>query len=141
MRNVLGGFEPVVFPEWGGMTAIAKVDTGAFSGALHCSDIELSPDGETLSFYPMEQREHIVKTKRFTKRMVRSASGHESLRYLVPVMISLKGEMYEVTIGLASRSNMKYEILIGRRFLREQKMLVDVTLNGEYDDEWKRGDL
>ena len=137
-RVILGSFEKVVLPEWGMLETTAKVDTGAFSGALHCSSIEFDETTRLLTFYPTSQSKHRIETDKFETRTVRSAHGHKHTRYLVPVVLELRGKKYKTTIGLTDRSSMKYEMLIGRRFLREHNMTVDVRINGEHDNEWKR---
>jgi hypothetical protein len=137
-KITLGHVEAVGIPTLGIDRVIAKVDTGAFSGALHCTDIQLSADGATLSFNPMGDKKLRTKTTDFTKLMVRSASGHTSERFRIPVDITIHGVLYAATIGLTDRSDMDREMLLGRRFLREHNMTVDVTINGEHDTEWKR---
>ena len=139
-RITLGHVETVGIPTLGIDRVVAKVDTGAFSGALHCTDIALSPDG-TLSFNPMGDRNLHTKTTDFKKLIVRSASGHTSERFQIRVDISIDGVLYAATIGLTDRSDMAREMLIGRRFLRQHNMTVDVTINGEHDNEWKRVNL
>jgi hypothetical protein len=47
----------------------------------------------------------------------------------------VQGKVYPIRIGLSDRSDMKRSVLIGRRFLRENDMLVDVRVHDEYDDE------
>lgn len=137
-QKVLGYVEDVAIPSLGVNSVIAKVDTGAFSGALHCTGISLSRDKNTLSFDPLGKSELRVHLKKFEIRTVRSASSHEERRYLVPVTLKLTGKDYKTIIGLTDRSDMGYEMLLGRRFLREHHMVVDVTLNEEYDEEWRR---
>ncbi len=137
-QKVLGYVEEVAIPTLGVNAVIAKVDTGAFSGALHCTSISLSRDKKILSFYPLGQSELRVRLKKFDIRTVRSASGHEESRFLVPVTLTVAGKNYDTVIGLTDRSDMGYEMLLGRRFLREHRMVVDVTLNEEYDEEWRR---
>lgn len=137
-KVTLGHVEIVGIPTLGIDKIVAKIDTGAFSGALHCTNIELSDDGLTLSFDPMGQSELRTVTTDFTKLHVRSASGHESERFRIPVDIVIHGVLYAATIGITDRSDMEREMLIGRRFLRQHNMTVDVTINGEHDNEWKR---
>ncbi|MFI5212521.1 MAG: RimK/LysX family protein [Candidatus Saccharimonadales bacterium] len=140
-KIVLGHVEKLSIPILGITDVIAKIDTGAFSGALHCTNIHLSDDNKTLSFDPMGQAEHRTVTNRFQALRVRSASGHEARRFRIPVDIELRGLTYPTTIGITDRSDMGREILIGRRFLRANNMIVDVTINGEHDEEWKRVNL
>lgn len=47
--------------------------------------------------------------------------------------MEIRGESYDVSIGLSDRQDMQYEILIGRKFLREHGILVDVRENSDLD--------
>jgi hypothetical protein len=139
MKTILGSFEIVSMPEFGLENVVAKVDTGAFSGAMHCTDIKLVRRGvrrkQYLLFSPAGIPELRRETDKFVKRHVRSATGHRVRRYLVHTIIEINGKQYPIEIGLSDRSDMKRQILLGRRFLREHQMLVDVSQNVEYDDE------
>jgi hypothetical protein len=139
IRVTLGSFEQVSLPDLGLENIVAKVDTGAFSGAIHCTDIHIVRRGlmrkRILKFTPAGLPELATETDEFIKKHVRSATGHRVKRYLIHTTITIRGKSYRVEIGLSDRSDMKYQVLIGRRFLRKHKMLVDVELNVQYDDE------
>jgi hypothetical protein len=136
---ILGCFERVSLPELGVVDQWAKVDTGAYSGALHCSDIKVVRRGlvrkRYLKFIPMGDPKLATETDKFIKTYVRSASGHKSKRYLIDTIIEIQGVRYSIRIGLSDRSEMKRQVLIGRRFMRENNMLVDVRVNQQEDDE------
>ena len=136
-KVTIGSFEHVDLPDLHIFDTIAKVDTGAFSGAVHCSRIEvLDRDGEKiLSFTPSNHKDITIETAEFTVGMVRSSTGHQVRRYRIQTTIRIQGKDYPITIGLSDRSSMRYEILIGRRFLREYEMLVDVCKNQELDED------
>ena len=136
---IIGCFEPVSFPGIGLMNVIAKVDTGAYSGALHCTDIKVVRREESgqriLKFTPNGQPDLAQETAKFYQTYVRSALGHRQRRFVVDVEIELAGKTYQTSIGLSDRSDMRRPVLLGRRFLRENNILVDVRANAEYDDE------
>ena len=136
-RKVLGGFELVSIPDLGLQNVVAKVDTGAHSGAIHCTDITILTDdlGETLQFVPNALKGNVYQTRSFTRRIVTSATGHSVKRYLIDTKIVVQGVEYDVTIGISDRSDLTYPVLIGRRFLLEQNMLVDVAKNTQIDPE------
>lgn len=136
--TIVGHVEPIAIPTFGIERVMAKVDTGAFSGALHCTDIQVSDDGKTLSFNPMGRADLRTQVSTFYDKSVRSASGHGERRFVVPVEVELHGRLYATEIGLTNRSSMTREVLLGRRFLREHNIHVDVTINGEYDEEWSQ---
>ncbi len=131
---VYGSFESVILPAFSNEPFIAKVDTGAFSGAIHCSELkEVIRDGKkVLQFRPLTSEKSQI-AKRYSRKHVRSSTGHRVVRYLITTEIIIRGERYSVKIGLSDRRDMQYEILIGRRFLREHGIIVDVRVNEELD--------
>lgn len=135
----VGCFEKVSFPELGLDNVIAKIDTGAYSGALHCTDIRVVQRGpgkkKILKFRPHGHPELNEETEKFKQTYVRSALGHRSRRFIIETTINLNSQTYPIRIGLSDRSDMKKPVLIGRRFLRENNIIVDVRINAEYDDE------
>jgi hypothetical protein len=138
-RTTLGSFELVSFPEFNIKDEVAKVDTGAYSGAIHCSDIHVVYRGQSrkkvLKFVPFGNNTLATETKTFRRKIVRNSSGHSHVRYLIQTTIEVQGKAYPVEIGLTDRSDMRRQVLIGRKFIRENNFLVDVRVNQEHDDE------
>lgn len=139
-RLTLASLETVSIPAFGVKNIIAKVDTGAFSGALHCTDIRVERHGNApiLFFTPIGNKDLASKTEDFREIIVRSANGHENVRYILPVEIELHGKRFETVIGLSDRTVMRREMLLGRRFLLEHNVIVDVMLSKDADDEAER---
>ncbi len=141
-REVFGSFERVSIPSLGIINAVAKVDTGAYSGALHCSKIReyTSKIGgkKILKFVPSNNHGHTQEVSHFVRSYIRSSTGHRTKRYLFDTKIVIKDKEYPIRIGLSDRSDMNYEILIGRRFLRENNLLVDVIINQELDTDLEK---
>jgi hypothetical protein len=137
--NSIGAFEKVSLPGLGVTDELAKIDTGAYSGALHCTDIHVVRRGlirkRFLKFTPLGDAKLATETDNFIRTNVRSATGHRVRRYIIDTTIELHGKEYPIRIGLADRTDLKRNILIGRRFLRENNLLVDVRINQEFDDE------
>lgn len=131
---VYGSFEQVTLPAFSPVPVIAKIDTGAYSGAIHCSVLRehLRHNRKYLRFKPLATGE-MQETEKYIHKYVRSSTGHLVSRYLVDTEIVIKNKTYKIRIGLSNRSDMQYEVLIGRRFLREHGIMVDVRINQEYD--------
>jgi len=109
---------------------LAKVDTGAFSGALHATQIREVKDklgNKRLRFSPLGSGSHTIEVSTYHRRRVKSSNGTESRRYAVDTEVAISGQRYPITITLTDRSPMKYEMLIGRNFLRIHGFLVDVS--------------
>lgn len=131
---VYGAFEQVVLPALSPVPVIAKIDTGAYSGAIHCSVLRehLRHNRKYLRFKPLATGE-MQETSKYIHKYVRSSTGHLVSRYLIDTQITIQDKTYDIRIGLSNRSDMQYEVLIGRRFLREHGIIVDVRINQEYD--------
>ncbi len=132
-RTVFGSVEIVSVPSLQLEGIIAKVDTGAWTGALHCTNIQLL-DGK-LHYTPLDGSRGSVETEEFQYRSVRSASGHSEKRYIIPLEIIIRNKKYQTSLGLTDRTVMQREMLLGRRFLIENKILVDVLMTLEDDQE------
>lgn len=110
----------------------AKIDTGAYRGAIHANNIkEIEKDGKKyLQFNildeshpefknnPYEMSDYSVKRFRATK-----VDTHE--RFVIPVEMIIKGEKIIAELSLTDRGDLRYPILIGRRALKK-KFLIDV---------------
>jgi hypothetical protein len=108
----------------------AKVDTGAFSGALHASQIREVTDkqgAKHLRFSPLGSSDHTIEIDSYHKRRVKSSNGLVSIRYAIDTEVEIMGQPYPITLTLADRVFMKRQMLIGRKFLRLHGFLVDVT--------------
>ncbi len=136
-EEIFGIFEQVSIPQLGITDVPAKIDTGAYSGALHCSKIRevvRKSDGKkVLHFTPSDNHSNAMELEKYGRAYVRSSTGHRIRRYLFDTDIVIKGKVYRIHIGLSDRSDMSYEILIGRRFLRANNILVDVRINQDLD--------
>lgn len=136
--EVFGAFERVSFPELGVRNILAKVDTGAYSGAVYATDLH-AVRGENgklkgLSFALPGGKTHKHKLKKLRWAPVTSSTGHIVKRYIVDTIIEIKDKVYPITIGLSDRTNLKYPVLIGRRFLRKNNISVDVRINQHLDN-------
>jgi hypothetical protein len=138
-KIIVGCFELVSFPDLGVHSVMAKVDTGAFSGAINCSRIRVVRRGKDkqriLKFKPLGRGQKSLEYENFEETYIRSATGHRVKRFIIVTKLLVQDREYLIKIGLSNRSNMKSHVLIGRRFLRDNDIIVDVRRNSEYDDE------
>lgn len=134
-REIFGIVEHVSLPSLGLFDIAAKIDTGAFSGAIHVTDIKeyTKDNGKRRLEFTLPTTGKKVDLGKFTRTYVRSSTGHQQRRYLFDTTLMVNNVEYPIRIGLSDRSDMSYEILIGRRFLHEHNILVDVKHNQEYD--------
>lgn len=125
--KIIGIFESVGFPEFGIERVVAKIDTGAYSGALHVSKIiEKNINGRNeLTFYPLGKTKYKFTTSHYQKTKIRSSNGQLEERFKVKTKIKIHDRTYPILITLSDRSAMRKEVLIGRNFLRKNRFLID----------------
>ncbi len=129
-KKIIGKKELISIPELELYDLDAKVDTGADSNALHCDDININPDG-TVSFTLLDEVHASYHGKRiklpiYKMKKIKSSNGMVQERAFIRVFVEFFGERYQTLISLTSRADMKYPMLIGRKFL-SHKFLVDVS--------------
>ncbi len=108
----------------------AKIDTGADSNALHCDDIVVEDD--IVHFTLLDDVHEAYNNKRFSMpiykiKKVKSSNGELQIRPSIKVEVEFFGKKYHGVISLTDRKDMKFPMLIGRKFLKD-KFLVDVAL-------------
>jgi hypothetical protein len=108
----------------------AKVDTGADSNALHCDHIEID-DNDIVHFTLLDEIHPAYHGKRmqiplYRLKKVKSSNGQVQLRPSIKVEVEFFGKRYQSVISLTNRSDMKFPMLIGRKFLAD-RFLVDVS--------------
>lgn len=134
MKRVVGAFEKVSFPDFGVYDVVAKIDTGALSGAFHATGIKrikLATGEKAVSYLPFGKKPRI-KLASFVQKEVRSSNGKLELRYVVPTTIIVRGVQYPIQISLADRTNMMKGVLVGRGFLRRHGFIVDAKKGTKY---------
>ncbi len=108
----------------------AKIDTGADSSSIWVSNIRVTEDG-ALHFCLFDEENPLytgddLACLDFRAVIVRSASGHEQIRYRTKLPIIINGHEIKADFNLSDRSNNIFPVLIGRRTL-SGKFLVDVS--------------
>ncbi len=134
-KRVVGRRELVDFPQFQLWGVEAKVDTGAYTSAIHCSNIHLttSPDGQPQLHVQLLDPSHPnsdgtpMQFVAFSLRDIRSSNGEVQERYVIQATLRIFGEDFDTEFSLSDRSDMKYPVLLGRRLLRQGRFLVDVA--------------
>lgn len=136
--KIIGRQERIDLPDLGYYAIRAKVDTGAYGNALHCSEIEvIERDGkEVLTFILLDDshpdfREERQFVEEFTDKTVKNSSGETEHRYTVETETIFGGHKAHTCFSLTDRSSMKFPILLGRKFLKG-RYLVDVRLKNVF---------
>lgn len=120
------------FPDLELTNVEAKIDTGAYTSALHCKDVRLIETelGTMLSFCVIEPGGLLTRriySDTFTQRTIRNSFGVAEKRYVIKTKIVLFGQKIHAEFTLADREKMRYPVLLGRKLLRN-RFIVDVSL-------------
>ncbi len=132
-KQTLGRREKVDLPDLGITEVDAKIDTGAYTAALHCHDIKIiTRKGAQLLQFRLLDPQHPRyerKTYRvgdFKSKLVKSSNGKSEQRFVIKSTVRILEKDYIVEFSLADRSAMRYPVLLGRRFLKSI-FVVDVS--------------
>jgi len=109
----------------------AKVDTGADSSSVWASKVTILSNG-MLQFVLFDINSpyydgKVIQTEKYTVATVRSATGHEEIRYRTILSLRVNGKRIKAVFNLSDRSRNRFPVLIGRRTL-SNKFIVDVTM-------------
>jgi hypothetical protein len=129
-KKVIGRIDKADFTLLGLFDIDVKIDTGAYTSSIHCHKVIVEDGMLKCKFYdkghPLYNgKEIIFKTYNIAK--VKSSNGIVQQRYKVKTTILIFNKKYKINLTLSTRDDMKYPILIGRRFLNK-KFVVDVNL-------------
>lgn len=129
-KKIIGRMEKISIIDLELFELDAKVDTGADSSALHCDHIVVSDD--TVHFTLLDDVHEAYNNKRFSLpiykiKKIKSSNGELQIRPSIKVEVDFYGKKYYSVISLTDRKDMKFPMLIGRKFLKD-RFLVDVSL-------------
>jgi hypothetical protein len=127
-KRVIGRTDIIDFPELRITNVRAKVDTGAYTSAIHCYKIQ-AVKGKITFYLPAHRGEQHQKftTEKFELKAIKNSFGQTEMRYVIKTKVVLFGKTYKTEFSLADREQMRYPVLLGRKLLRN-RFLVDVTL-------------
>jgi hypothetical protein len=135
MKKTIGRKEKITLPEWGLKKIPAKIDTGAYTSAIH-SDFAKEEKDEmgnkvlTFTVLPSTHKKfsgQTIQTTKYTTKKVKNSFGQAENRYKIMTTVILFGEEFEAEFTLSDRTNMRNPILLGRKILKG-RFVVDVDL-------------
>lgn len=129
-KQKLGRTDIVNFPDLNLYNISVKIDTGAYTSAIHCSEIIEENNVLKCVFYDKDHPDYNAEPIIFTTYSttgVKSSNGFKENRFKIKSTIELFGKTYKINLTLSTRDDMKFPVLIGRQFLK-RKFLVDVDL-------------
>lgn len=129
-RITIGRLEHIALPGLGVERVQAKIDTGAFRSALHYQQVRTRTAGgqkQLVVTFGMARKRVTMVFKRFQRVSVKSSNGAMTRRWLITTTVQLNGHKVRTQFTLFDRSDMKHQVLLGRKFLRG-RFVVDVAL-------------
>ncbi|MDQ3192677.1 MAG: RimK/LysX family protein [Bacteroidota bacterium] len=132
-KILIGRRELIDLPELGISLIPAKIDTGAYTTALHCYDVyELREGKEKILCFKVLDPTHPlfsnkeIQFKTYTRKKIKSSFGQFEKRFIIKTKLIIAGKEILTEISLSDRANLKYPVLIGRKVL-SKGFIIDVT--------------
>ncbi|MAZ27781.1 MAG: peptidase [Cytophagaceae bacterium] len=129
-KQIIGRTDKVDFPRLGFNDIDVKIDTGAYTSSIHCAHIREEGDELHCTFLDAQHPSYNglpMVFKEFDITAVRSSNGEIQYRYVVQSNIRVYGKVFKITLTLSSRDDMRFPVLLGRKFLTK-KFIVDTEL-------------
>ena len=133
IRKIIGRRELVSFPQLALFNVEAKIDTGAYTSAIHCKEVmPFVKDGlPFVSFRVMDMQHPMIEGDTleypvYKTKWIKNSFGQAEERFIIKTMVGFYDESYEIELSLADRSLMDYPLLLGRKALR-RRFVVDVA--------------
>lgn len=127
-KQIIGRVDKIDFPQLNLLNIDAKIDSGAYTSAIHCSEIIEEDNVLKCTFYSkghpnFNGKEVVFKT--YSRTDVKSSNGFKENRFKIKSEVVFFGKTYKINLTLSTRDDMRFPVLIGRQFL-SKKFLVDV---------------
>ncbi|MEM0999121.1 MAG: RimK/LysX family protein [Bacteroidota bacterium] len=131
--RLIGRRDRIDIPELELIAVEAKVDTGAYTSALHVQKIRaFKRDGVTWVRFRLRHPSNPLysdKVHEFPvvdEKTVRNSFGKIEERYTIRTPIRLFGKSYKVEFSLTNRAKLECPVLLGRKVLY-RRFVVDVS--------------
>lgn len=129
-KKIIGSVDKIDFPKLNLFDIDVKIDTGAYTSAIHCSEIIEEGNALKCTFYSKNHPSFSGKAvtfESFSRTNVKSSNGFKENRYKIKSEAIFFGKTYKINLTLSTRDDMKFPVLIGKQFLKK-KFIVDVDI-------------
>lgn len=106
-----------------------KIDTGAFTSSIHCKDVKVEDSYLKCTFLDENHPAYHEKEYIFDEydvKVVKSSNGIAEPRYQIKTEIVMFGKTYDIHLTLSDREEMRFPVLLGRKFL-SKRFVVDIN--------------
>ncbi|MFT4970097.1 MAG: hypothetical protein ACI9O4_001849 [Chitinophagales bacterium] len=135
----IGRADKADFPEINLQNIKVKLDTGAYTSSIHCHDVkEVELNGEKYIEFELLDPSHpeyenkIYTVKNYFEKLIKSSNGTAEQRFVIETVISIFDEVYPIELSLSERGDMKYPILLGRKFINKRFLVNTALKNVSY---------
>ena len=129
-KKIIGRREMADFPSLGLEEIEVKIDTGAFTSSIHCSDIKEISGKLHCKFldetHPLYNHKELI-FDHYEMTVIKSSNGISETRYQIIMPMIFGKKTYDIELTLSDRAEMKFPVLLGRKFLQQGKYIVDVS--------------
>ena len=114
-KSIIGPTDTTSFPEIGGLTVDARIDTGAETSSIWAAAIE---DNKVLKVSFMNniidpEIDKVYSFDDYKKVKVTSSNGIMELRYKIYLLVVISGRKVRARFTLSDRTNQTYPVLSG----------------------------
>ncbi|GAA0893235.1 ATP-dependent zinc protease [Fulvivirga kasyanovii] len=132
-KQIIGRYDKIDLPDLHLFELDAKIDTGAYSSAIHYHHAEvIEKDGKKVLHFTLLDPTHpdyndkSFYFDKFEERNIKNSFGDSERRFVIKATITLFGKNYETDFSLSDRGSLKFPILLGRKLL-QKGFVVDVA--------------
>jgi len=131
--KTIGRVDKADFPALDLQNIEVKIDTGAYTSAIHCESIEeVEKEGRKFVQFKLfisdgKSSENMeLSAHNYALKNIKSSNGLYEERFVIESTIVLFGKTYPISLSLTDRSTMRYPILLGRQLLKK-RFIVNVA--------------
>ena len=132
-KKIIGRNEIVDLPKMNLFQLRAKVDTGAYTSAIHYHHAEIvEKEGKQVLHFTLldpshpEYNDKSFYFEHFKTKHIKNSFGQSEERFIIEATIRLFGENIKTEFSLSNRGKLKFPILLGRKLLNRH-FIVDTS--------------
>ncbi len=129
MKQNIGRIDKADFPLLNLLDVDVKIDTGAYTSTIHCKNVKVEDNYLKCNFVDEEHpgyNEKEIVFDNYDVKVVKSSNGKAQARYRILTEIVLFGKTFPIFLTLSDREEMRYPVLLGRKFLTK-RFVVDIN--------------
>lgn len=132
-KILIGRSDKADFPEIELDNIDIKIDSGAYTSSIHCYEVNEVKEGNStflkLKFldnsHPQYNKKDFIFDE-YSSKIVKSSNGISEKRFLIHTKIILFNTEFPINLTITERSDMKFPVLLGRKFLNK-KFVIDTA--------------